>query len=146
MDQRYKLDFNVPPVLDFFKQHCPGFMATQDLTAIGLRRDGQLVAATLYENFNGANVWVHCAGESGARWLVRDYLLAIFAFPFEVCKVQRVSAYVQADNWRSRRFIEHLGFQAEAVLRGAGSAGVDLIVYVMWKKDCRYVSLAQNGI
>ena len=144
--QRYKLDFNTQPVLDFFKSLVPGYSAPADVAAIGLRRDDRLIAAALYDGFNGSNMWVHLAGETGSKWLVRDFLHAGFAYPFEVCGVQRLSAYVNADNWRARRFNEHVGFKPEAVLRGAAPGGGDVLIYVMWKKDCRYVSLAQNRV
>lgn len=99
------------------------------------------LASVLYEGYNGRNVWMHVAAEPGARWLVRDYLRACFAYPFLVCGVERVSGYVAESNALARRFNQHLGFREEARLRGAAPDGGDVIILVMWRQDCRHVGL-----
>jgi RimJ/RimL family protein N-acetyltransferase len=112
---------------------------TSGMKGIGLERDGELVAGVVYEGFNGRNMWMHVAAQPGARWLTRAYLRTCFAYPFVQCGVDRVSGYVNASNTAARRFDEHLGFEQEAVLRGAAPDGGDVIIYVMQKEDCRYV-------
>ncbi len=138
----HALEYALDAVLPFMGERIPGFAACEGQRAIGLRRDGVLVAGAVYEGFNGRNLWMHVAAEPGARWLVRDYLRACFAYPFLLCGVERVSGYVNANNLAARRFDEHLGFKEEARLRGAAPDGGDVILYVMWRKDCRYVPLA----
>lgn len=138
----HALEYDLDAVLPFMRNRIPGFAACEGQRAIGLRREGVLVAGAVYEGFNGRNLWMHVAAESGARWLVRDYLRACFAYPFLVCGVERVSGYVSANNLAARRFDEHLGFSEEARLHGAAPDGGDVILYVMWRKDCRYVPLA----
>jgi len=105
---------------------------------IGLERDGKMVAGVLYEGYTHHNIWMHVAAEPGSHWLTRDFLRAVFAYPFVQLGVDRVSGYVDASNTAARRFDEHLGFQEEAVLKGAARDGGDVILYVLWKKDCRY--------
>lgn len=139
----HSFDYDLDAVFPFVQSLVPGLARTQDMRAIGLRRGGELVAGVLYEGFNGRNVWMHVAAEPGARWLVRDYLRACFAYPFLVCGVERISGYVNESNALARRFNEHLGFREEARLRGAGPDGGDVIIFVMWKKDCRH-ALAHN--
>lgn len=135
----HTLDFELEPVFAFARERIPGLRRCEGMTAIGLRRDGDLVAGVIYEGFNGRNVWMHVAAESSRRWLVRDYLRACFAYPFNVCGCDRVSGYVEDSNESAKRFDEHLGFRPEARLKGAAPDGGDVILYVMWKKDCRYV-------
>lgn len=48
-------------------------------TAIGKIKDGKLIAGVLYEDWNGANVICHIAGDSG--WACRMYLGLIFDYP-----------------------------------------------------------------
>lgn len=108
------------------------------MRAIGLERGGKLVAGVVYEGYTGHNIWMHVAAEPGSRWLTRDFLRAAFTYPFVQLGVDRVSGYVDASNAAARRFDEHLGFREEAVLKGAARDGGDVILYVMWKKDCRY--------
>lgn len=134
----HSLEYDLDAVLPFMQGLVPGLARAQDMRAIGLRRSGRLVAGVLYEGFNGRNLWMHVAAEPGARWLVRDYLRACFAYPFLVCGVDRVSGYVNESNTLARRFNEHLGFREEARLRGAAPDGGDVLIFAMWKKECRH--------
>lgn len=113
--------------------------AVVGMHGIGLEHDGALVAGVIYEGFNGRNIWMHVAAVPGKKWLTRAYLAACFAYPFVQCGVDRISGYVEANNAEARRFDEHLGFEQEAVLRGAAKDGGDVIIYAMWKEGCRYV-------
>lgn len=136
----HAFDYDLDTVLPFVQRLLPGLPRSDDMRAIGLRRDGRLVAGVLYEGFNGRNLWMHVAAEPGARWLVRDYLRACFAYPFAVCGVDRVSGYVNESNAPARRFNEHLGFREEARLRGAAPDGGDVIIFAMWRQDCRHIA------
>jgi RimJ/RimL family protein N-acetyltransferase len=109
------------------------------MKGLGLERDGKLVAGVLYEGFNGQNVWVHLAAEPGGRWMTREFLRYCFHYPFNEMKVKRLSGYVDASNDKARRLNEHLGYKPEAVLAGAGIDGGDVVIYVMWRDDCRYL-------
>jgi RimJ/RimL family protein N-acetyltransferase len=109
------------------------------MKAVGLERDGKMVAAAIYEGFNSQNVWVHLAAEPGARWMTREYLRYCFHYPFNEMGVKRLSGYVNASNTQARKLNEHFGYQQEAVLRGAAPDGGDVILYVMWRTDCRFL-------
>ena len=136
----HTLEYDLGALLPFFRSIVGGFAARDDLVGIGLRRDGELVACALYEGFNGKNMWVHLAAVPGRHWLNRSFLRAGFIYPFDICGVQRLSGYVNESNHEARRFDEHVGFKEEARLRGAAPDGGDVLLYVMWRKDCRYVS------
>ena len=136
---RQEFDYDLPRVAAFMRRYLPGVRLAEGMVAIGLVRGGQLVAGVLYEGLNRQNVWMHVAAEPGARWLTRAYLRACFAYPFRVCSVQRVSAHVDSTNVASRRFCGHLGFVPEARLAAAAHDGGDVILYVMWRDDCRFL-------
>lgn len=112
---------------------------SSEMKGIGLEKDGELIAGVIYEGTNQHNTWMHVAAVPGAKWMTREYLRNCFDYPFNQLKVDRVSGYVDASNAQARRLNEHLGFTTEAVLRGAAPDGGDVILYVMWRKDCRYV-------
>jgi RimJ/RimL family protein N-acetyltransferase len=133
------LEFAFDPVFAFVKSHLPGLARTDGMTAIGWRKNGELVAGVVYEGFNGRNIWMHVAANPGRDWLRRDYLKACFGYAFTICGVDRVSGYVNASNTDACRFDEHLGFEPEARLKGAAQDGGDVIIYAMWKARCRYV-------
>lgn len=137
----HSLEYDLDVVLPFVQRLLPGLPKTQGMQGIGLRKRGNLVAGVIYEGFNGQNMWIHVAAEPGARWLVRDYLRACFVYPFVVCGVNRLSGYVNESNALARRFDEHLGFKQEAVLKGAAPDGGDVIVYVMWRDECRFLGV-----
>lgn len=136
----YTMTADTLRVLAFVQQHVP-LAACTNMKAIGLEHDGELVAGVVYEGYNGHNVWMHVAITGR---LNREYIRYCFHYPFVELGCSRVSGYVEASNVAARRFDEHLGFQQEAVLSGAASDGGDVILYVMHKKDCRYVPLAHH--
>lgn len=106
---------------------------------IGWQRGGEIVAGVAYANWNGVNVECHIASDESRRWLTRPYLWTIFDYPFCQLKVNRITVCVGEGNKDSRRFVEHLGFELETTLDAAHPTG-NLLIYRMWKKDCRWIS------
>ena len=60
-------------------------------------------------------------------------------YPFITLGCERMTGGVEVDNMAARRVDEHLGFKQEAILRGAGQYGQDVILYVMHREDCRHI-------
>lgn len=133
------LEFDLAALLTFMRGVQSPVRHTEGMQGIGVRRRGELVAAMVFERFNGRNIWCHIAAVPGRHWLTRYALLVGFSYPFKVCGVDRMTAQVVASNLDAVRFVEHVGFVEEARLRGAASDGGDVILFVLWKKDCRYV-------
>jgi RimJ/RimL family protein N-acetyltransferase len=137
----FALDYDLTRVAAFMRGPLPGLALSEGMRAIGLLRGGRLVAGVIFEGYNGCNVWMHVAAEPGARWLNRVYLRACFTYPFVVCGVERVSGYVDASNAASRRFCARLGFREEARLTGAAPDGGDVVIYAMWRPQCRWLGV-----
>lgn len=106
-------------------------------TAIGLERDGSLIAGVVYDNFLHGSICMHVAAE-GSHWLTRSFLRAVFSYPFDELGVRKVIGPVDSSNALARRFDEHLGFVPEAILTGAAKDG-DLILYSMTRQQCRFL-------
>lgn len=106
---------------------------------IGLVRDGEMLAGVLYEGFTGHNIWMHVAAKPQRKWLNPAFIKTCFEYPFVQLGCKRVSGWVEASNTAARKLDEHLGFKPEAALKGAARDGGDVILYVMWREDCRYV-------
>lgn len=102
--------------------------------AIGLERDGELVAVVVFNLFSGADIAMHIAAVPGRRWMTRQFLRASFRYPFVQLGCRRVSGYVPARNLEAQRFDEHLGFQREGLMRHA-LPDDDVIVYGMLRQD-----------
>lgn len=138
----YRIVSNPARVWAFVREQVP-VESSSGMRGLGLERDGKLVAGVLYEGWNGHNVWMHVAITPGAR-ITREYTRYCFHYPFVELGCRRVSGYVEASNAAARRFDEHLGFRQEAVLRGAASDGGDVLLYVMWREECRYVQVSHD--
>ena len=106
---------------------------------IGWEKSGTLVAGVAYANWNGVNVECHIASDRSKRWLTREYLWAIFDYPFRQLAANRITCCVGEGNRQSRRFVEHLGLELETTLQAAHPSG-NLLIYRMWRKDCRWIS------
>lgn len=108
-------------------------------TAIGLEKDGELIAGVLYDGYNGNSVCMHVAAV-GKRWMTKEYLRVCFDYPFKQLKVKKILGVVDSMNIDARRFDEHLGFELEAVIAGAGQKG-DMLIYSMTPERCRFLSM-----
>ena len=109
-------------------------------TAIGLEKDGGLVAGVVFNMYNGPGICMHVAG-TGKEWLTRDFLYRCFAYPFIQLECNRVTGLVRVDNMLAQKFDEHLGFVREGVIRRGASDGTDFILYGMLKEECRWLEM-----
>jgi RimJ/RimL family protein N-acetyltransferase len=134
---RYEVVSDPDAALDFINTKYP-LSGSEDFKGIVQLRDHKVIAAAGYDNFNGQNIFGHIASDGSGKWLTRHFLHETFKYPFVTCGCQRMSVWVEADNYASRRFTTNLGFTAEAVLEKAGRGGVDVIIYRMFRSECRY--------
>jgi RimJ/RimL family protein N-acetyltransferase len=110
----------------------------QPFTAIGLERDGEIIAATIYNYYSGASIAMSFAAIPGRRWLTREYLHAIFRYPFVQLGVRRVTGYVATRNFASVRFAYKLGGKLEGVMRKA-LPDDDLLVFGLLREECKWI-------
>lgn len=103
--------------------------------AIGLEKDGEIVAGVIYENWNRRSIMVHIAIE--AR-ITPAFLAAIFDYPYNVCGIEKMIAPVDEDNVKCRRMVESMGFEKEAVIKNACLGG-DILLYTQERVKCRYL-------
>jgi RimJ/RimL family protein N-acetyltransferase len=119
---------------------CARIGGTFDLsgaTAIGLEKDGRLIAGVMYDHYNGRSIAMHVAGEGG-HWMTREFARACFGYAFNQLGVNKVIGLVDSTNESARRYDEHLGFRLEATITGAGRTG-DLLIYSMTPEQCRWI-------
>lgn len=111
----------------------------RDYTALGLERDGELVAGVLFTNYTHASILMHVASDGSRHWITPAFLGAVFRYPFIQLGCRRVTGLVRADNFAAQRFDEHLGFRREGMMREGTTDGCDLILYGMLKSECRFL-------
>lgn len=122
---------------EFLKKH-EAWLGASQYEAIGLEENGELIAGVVYDSYEeNARIASYCAGV-GKRWLTREFLWAMFDYPFNQLNVNVIINTVSTDNKESMRFTEHLGFKEVARIEGGASDG-DLIIYVLYKKDCKWI-------
>jgi RimJ/RimL family protein N-acetyltransferase len=105
--------------------------------ALGLEKEGVLVAGVVLENYNGANANAHLAGV-GKHWMNRTMLLTFFRYAFGHLGLKRLTALVDADNTTAIQLNTHFGFTIEHTIRD-GSANGDVVMMGLRREDCRYL-------
>lgn len=130
---------DVDRIYKFMAERGVDLMYSAGMQGIANERDGKIVGGVLYDAYNGSNVWMHVAGTEGINWVTKSLLRASFAYPFVQLKCQRITGWVEASNEQARRFDEHVGFKQEAVLERAAKDGGDVIIYRMFRHECRFI-------
>lgn len=104
-------------------------------TAIGLLKDGQLVAGVWYEDYNKVSIMCHIAITGQ---MTPKYLNVIFDYPFVQLGVDKIVVPVLSDNEVSTKFVKNLGFEEKARLSDVSPDG-DMVFFVMSKDKCRFI-------
>ena len=100
-----------------------------------LNSEGKLTAGVVYDHYTFASIAATIAIEGTIN---RQFLRAIFDYPFNQLRVKKVVAYVAESNLRSIRFLKKAGFKREAVLKDIYEDG-DMYVYTMTREQCRWI-------
>ena len=103
-------------------------------SAIGLVRDGKIVAGVIYENWNGKSVVCHLAIAGKAN---RSFLRVVCGYAFEALKVEKVIGPISSANVKSIKAAKTFGFSEEARITNAAPNG-DIILFTMTAKQCRF--------
>ncbi len=111
-----------------------------DYSALGLIKDGEIIAGVIYNHYVNPNIMMHVAAIPGRRWLNREFLFACFDYPFNQLNCNRITGLVPKKNKDARRFDTHLGFEYEGNMRKA-LADDDMLVYGMLKEKCKWLKL-----
>ena len=102
--------------------------------AIGLCKDGEIVAGVIYENWNRKSIWCHIAIEGR---MTSAYLAAIFDYPFNVCQVDKIIVPVGSENDESLRLVKKMGFVEEGRIKDGRPDG-DIVFLTLARDSCRY--------
>ena len=99
---------------------------------------GNFTLVIVMSSFTKRNIDVHVATQDNGQGLVPKEGLRmfneVFNYIFNELNAVRVTGLVKAGNKLSRRFVEHLGFMLEGIMREAFEDD-DLCVYGFLKQD-----------
>lgn len=121
----------------FCREHFP-IGRSEYAVGLCLKRDDQVIAAVIYDQNNGQNIFADVAAIPGRKWLNRWFLHEAFKYPFVTLGLRRMTGIVEKKNVDVRRFLRHLGFTQEATLECAAPDGGDLVIYRLLREECRY--------
>jgi len=123
------------------RQGHPPSTSWGNYNALGLVRNGHLVAGVIYNGFDGANVNMHVGAVSGSHWMTKEFLYAAFDYPFNELNRKRISAFIRATNKRTIAFVKKLGFVYEGKLQDFYTDGGDMVVYGLLHDKCRFLQM-----
>jgi RimJ/RimL family protein N-acetyltransferase len=112
----------------------------KDAQAIGLERDGKLVAVVVYDTFSSCDCSMHVASDGSGKWLTRAFLRAAFLHPFVQWGYRRVTSPIAESNEKAIRFNKHLGFQQEGY-HPYGAPDGALVTLGLLRENCRYLTI-----
>lgn len=109
-----------------------GFGLCPPYVAIGIERDGEVIAGCLFNHFEGADIHATVAG----RGWTRAFLRAIGNYVFDQLGCERITAVTRCDE--VARIAQRLGGQVEGRMRSHFGAGHDGIVLGILRDEWRY--------
>lgn len=108
----------------------------RDGRAIGVMRDGQLIAGWVYHR-TWPHAWELSVASTDPRWLSKKTLKIMFGYPFsQGC--ERLQCLTVRGNKRARKVMERLGFKYEGMARKMGPNREDLACYSIMSDECNW--------
>jgi RimJ/RimL family protein N-acetyltransferase len=111
--------------------------------AIGVVDGVRLVAGAVLHNYRPPGIEVTFASIT-PRWCTRNVMAGIFGYVFDQAGCRRLTAVTEAQKQSVRRFLCHLGFVEEGLIR-EGFATDDAVVYGMLRRECRWLRQVNYG-
>lgn len=130
-------------IIDNDFERCREWMRQQMQTAscedvaIGLEKNGELIAATSYGKFNQVSMHAHIAIAEGER-LNREFAWFMLYYPFVQIGVNALIVLVDSSRERAIRLQNHLGYQTIAEIPDSCPNG-PMLVRVLYKHNCRWL-------
>ena len=114
-----------------------GGVGTDMVVCIGLERNGELIAVTGYNLFNGRSCHVHFCIEKGA-YPTRQYVWFVHYYAFIQAGLEVMIAFMAASNERILKLARHLGYVEKYRLEDAHPDG-DMVLCTLSAKNCKFL-------
>lgn len=106
--------------------------------AMGVEKDGELVAGVVINEYNGSNAVCHIAISKPGKYIIGLFRY-VADYAFNHCKLNRLTGMVPSNKPDVIAFDKHLGFEEEFVMKKAARGGHDLHILVIWPETCRWL-------
>lgn len=120
-------------VAEWVYQKTGGFVGPAT-AGLGWVKDNKLIAGIAVEAWNGHNLFIHQRIDSPPP---KAYWFSSLDWCFNRLGCSRITGITPSDNHKALKLNRNIGFENEAVLKGASDDGKDLIIQVLWKDKCR---------
>lgn len=110
-----------------------------DAKTIGIKDESGIRGVVVFDSFTTTGCWVHVASDGSKRWITRELIIRVFAYPFIQLGYPRINSFASVNNHDAVNFNEAFGWKREGLLRQAGEDGEDLILFGMLRSECRYL-------
>lgn len=108
-------------------------------SALGMERDGEIVAGIVMNNYNGTNAAVHMAVDKPGKDMLTLFKL-FCEYAFVQCGLKRITGLVPSDKPDVVAFDKKIGFEEEFVMKFGAPDGADMHILVMWPEKCRWLN------
>jgi RimJ/RimL family protein N-acetyltransferase len=113
--------------------------------AIGVvEDDGRIIAAAVFYYFEGSACRLSLASDGSRRWLTREFIVRVFAYPFVQCRLNRISCEIPVSNVEAIALCQHFGFRLEGTKRMATLTGKDVLIFGLLRDECRWLDPRQT--
>lgn len=99
--------------------------------------DYKIMGVTAFSMFTEHNCELSVASVT-PKFMTRDYLRAVFHYPFITCGKTRITAIIEHDNLKAQEIDRRLGFVHEAELKN-WYGNKNGIVMRMLKDECKWI-------
>jgi hypothetical protein len=113
--------------------------APKDMQLIGQEIDGEIKAVAGYSAFEGKACNFSLAGDGG-NWMNKDFLWAMFDYPFNKLNLKVIIATIAGSNYKSLKLSRNLGFKQIANIADAHQDG-DLVIMIMRRENCKWLQI-----
>ncbi|MFT8541429.1 GNAT family N-acetyltransferase [Acetobacter sp.] len=120
------------PRLPAFLKDRLGVTFFPPFTVMGLEKDGQIIAAMLFNVYTGPDIHVTIAGSGWTRRLLRE----MGQYLFDILQVERFTAVTEKQNVID--FVERVGGKREGVLRNHFGRDRDGVIIGVLADEYRY--------
>lgn len=115
-----------------------------DCVAIGVVDDDEIIAAVIYSTFlrklDGTPLSIDISiFTTSPLWCNKSTLYSLLAYPFLQLGVIRLQSICAVNNTISMKFLTHLGFTCEGVLREAWPLGGDCKIFSLLNHECKWI-------
>lgn len=125
-------------------QNETGLLIDGDSRALGVIKDGVLIAGIVYHNYKGFMVECTLATTDRA-WCQKGTVKAFMSYPFEVLGCVRFWATCRRSNKKMRTMFNKLGFKYEGCARRAFDGEEDAMIYSILKDENKWMDLDEQG-